>query len=178
MTNRLSEDAAPDNEQSGTVQTDNTSSAALDKTGARRKRSASWGTAATTEKRTTSGLNLLITCQKMSGSYGGPWTICPSSGDFCTLLAVRAFVFHAACPRIKGTHCARTLGWHACASSWRFLGAQASIFRAAALLLTVCASATSPRIFHTAPGAAQAARQQWQTWRAATAYQTGGCGRF
>lgn len=45
MTNRLSEDAASDNEQSATAQTDNTSPAALDKTGARRKRSASWGTA-------------------------------------------------------------------------------------------------------------------------------------
>ena len=44
MTSRLSAEDAPDNEQSATAQTDNTSPAALDKTGARRKRSASWGT--------------------------------------------------------------------------------------------------------------------------------------
>ena len=124
MTNRPSEDAAPDNEQSATAQTDNTSPAALDKTGARRKRSAAGALPATTERRNTSGLNLSITCQKMSGSYGGPWTTCPSSGGFCTPLAARVFVCHAVCPRIKGTYCARTLGWHACANSWLFWGYQ------------------------------------------------------
>lgn len=178
MTNRLSEDAAPDNEQSGTVQTDNTSSAALDKTGARRKRSASWGTARNNGEEDYQWTELI---DHLPENVRIIWRAVDDLPQFWRLLHAfggQSIRVPRSMPKDKGHTLRRTLGWHACASSWRFLGAQASIFRAAALLLTVCASATSPRIFHTAPGAAQAARQQWQTWRAATAYQTGGCGRF
>ena len=142
------------------------------------KEAPAWAPPATRVMKNISGQSLLSICRTMSESYGGQLTICASFGGCCTPLAGRVFACRAFCPKVRGTHYAKALGWRAYANSWLFLAAQASMCRAAPPLYVCCASATSLRIFHTLPVAALAVRLPWQIWRAATAYQTAGCGRY
>ena len=134
MTNRLSEDAAPDNEQSATAQTDNTSPAELDKTGARGKRRASWSSARNNEDEEYQWTELI---DHLPENVRIIWRAVDDLPQFWRLLHAfggQSIRVPRSMPKDKGHILRKNLGVACLRKLMAFLGVPASTFRAATRL--------------------------------------------
>ena len=178
MTNRPLEVTVPDNEQSATAQTDNTSPTESNNRPARRRRSARWSTACNKGDEEYQWTELI---EHLPDNVRIIWRAVNDLRQFWRLLHAfggQSIRVPRILPKSKGHALRKNLGVACLRKLMAVFGGTNIYVPRCTALVNLLRQRNIIKIFHTLPVAALAARLLWQIWRAATVYQTAGCGRY